>query len=316
MKKIIIIIILTLILVGCDTDKANTKIKVLVPYGSTLIAIGQLLDLDDVSIEVVSGPNLLMSAMTSETHDVIIAPLNLGTSLYISKGSNYKLESILTIGNSYIVSRENVQLDSMYDLEDKDILAYGQSAVPDIILKSALILNDISSTITYQASADQVIPFFICNTENINDLSCNPPKYILSTEPMISKIEIEYKTELNILDLQELLKDEVTVVPQAAIFINADSRKLSKINSLIEKIQLNVHTLNENPTLYASNIINKHSYFKNLTEEVIAKSIPRSNITYIKASENKQIIIDFYTYLNYHNSNILGGKTPDEGFYN
>ena len=49
-------------------------------------------------------------------------------------------------------------------------------------------------------------------------------------------------------------------------------------------------------------------------EAVLTQSIPNANISFIKAKENKDKILAYYTEVNNYNSAILGGTVTDEFF--
>lgn len=310
MKKILLLIILVLCLVGCNT-KTKDEITILVPSGIPLIALGDLVD--QYQVESVKGPDLLTSGLIANTYDLIIAPLNLGAKLSLNNSSNYKLAALITFGNTYIASRKTTPLTRITDLEGEKLLAYGRNAVPDIILRKALEINNVSVQIEYQNGIDEVIPFFVGNPNNQNDLPENTPKYILATEPYLSKLELDYKIELNLLDLQQVLGDQL--IPQAAIFINPESKNYEKIAGVLENIKNNILSLNQNPKRYAEKIISKSLYFQNLGIETIEHSIPRSNIDYLVARENIDLCEAFFQMLNEYNPNLLGGKIPSQEFY-
>ena len=54
------------------TNNEKSEIKILVPNGTPFIAVGDLVD--QIEIESVAGPDLLIAGMISKSHDIIIAP--------------------------------------------------------------------------------------------------------------------------------------------------------------------------------------------------------------------------------------------------
>lgn len=310
MKKLLMILAAMLLLVGCNStreiDNRNT-IKVISPNGIPLVALGDLMGDEKVEIENVSGPELLISALTTKNHDIVIAPLQLGAKLYLSKASSYQVNAILSFGNTYIVSREKI--NSLADLDGQEIMAYGKNTTPDIILRSALSANQIETNITYQNSVDLIIPQFACSD------SCVPPKYILSAEPVMTKLKTKFGIDIYTLDLQEVLKDQIEAIPQAAIFVNPDSQNQKEISDFLDKLKTNTEVLNQDPKGYAERIVDKHSYFTDLGVEGLELSIPRSNIKYVDAKQNQKMIEDYFNLLNQYNENLLGNKIPDLDFY-
>lgn len=311
MKKLLMILAVIVLLVGCNSTREidnRNIIKVITPNGIPLVALGDLMGDEKVEIENVSGPELLISALTTKNHDIVIAPLQLGAKLYISKASNYQVKAILSFGNTYIVSREKI--NSLADLQGQDIMAYGKNTSPDIILRSALKANDVEANITYQNSVDLIIPEFVCNTG-----SCVPPKYILSAEPVMTKLKTKFGIDIYTLDLQEVLKDQIEAIPQAAVFVNPNSQNQKEIADFLDKLKTNTEVLNQDPQSYAERIVDKHSYFTDLGVEGLKLSIPRSNIEYVEAKQNQKMIEDYFNLLNDYNENLLGNKIPDLDFY-
>ena len=95
---------------------------------------------------------------------------------------------------------------------------------------------------------------------------------------------------------------------QAAIFVNPESQKQDSIKAVINKIEKNIAAMNQDPAKYASEILEKDIYFSDLGLEIMTNSIPKSNLSFLKAKENKTDIEKYLT--------MIGYKLPDEKFYN
>ncbi len=314
-KKLFIIPILlfvALVTVGCK--KEEVKLTVLAPEGIPCVALGGLFNDDNYTITTVAGPDLLKADLVKGDNEIIIAPIVLGATLYTKGASDkYKLVSTLTLGNSYLVCREKDKIDSLKELEGKKVASYGANTAPDIVLKKALSVAgvDLSKVeFVHEASvADAFTNQFMPN----NDVN-----YVLSAEPIITKMTIKKfntpENKLVSIDLQEILKDELTVIPQAGIFVRADLDK--DISSFVKKIKNNVKELNKKPAEYASKLMAlNNDIFNNLGEEVIKRSIPGSNIEFMEAKTNKTILDKYFSMIREYNPNILGAKEVDEAFY-
>lgn len=313
-KNILLVLFIFLALVGCS--KKSSKITVIIPNGSPTIAFGKIINENkEYDFDIVSGPDLLVSAFTSKSHDVIIAPITLGAKLHINNNSVYQLHSIITTGNNYIISKKELLIESLNQLNNHEILAYGQNNVPDIILRKVLFDNNIESEISYEASVEALISKFICNTNNPNQL-CTSGNIILSAEPIVSQIKLKYNVDLNIIDLQAEFKKttNVDLIPQAAIFINPNAKNIKGILKLLESLQDDIIYLNKKPTEYASQL-SQYEQFKNTDEEIIANSIPGSSIVFLNGKKSKQLINNYFKIINDFNPNILGNKIPSNEFY-
>lgn len=298
--KCLLMIMLLITFISCNEEKE--KIKVLLPSGTPFLAVGNLIDDEDFEFDVVNGQDKLMEGFTDGEYDLIIAPLNLGTKVYLNGKSSYKLESIITTNNTYITSKEEIK--DIEDIKDKKILAFGQGSTPSLALNAVLDYKNIEATIDYRSSASDVsLEFMSQNTEY---------DYFVLAEPNITTLEEKTQKTIYKISLSEVLKEEVSYLIQACLFVNS-TKDIS--NKIINKIEKNIKNMNENPEKYASNIESKDNFFSGLTKEVIAKAIPNCNIVYLKASENKDIIQSYYNLLNKYQPKVLDGKTPSEDFY-
>lgn len=320
MKKFKLFVILPLIILmviglfGCKKTEEEVKLNILLPEGIPSISLGGLFDDANYTYTTVSGASLLSSALIGNEYDVIIAPVVLGAQLYAKNTNLYALASILTTGNSYLVSRSEDKISSLKELEGQTIASYGQNTAPDIVLKAALSASGVdldTITFVYESSVSDVFTNRFLVSE--------PVKYILSAEPVISKMEVKKFGDdgLSKIDLQEVLKDEMEVIPQAGIFVRKDLDK--DVKTFLEKVEENITSLNNDPTSYATLLLNltseKKTIFTSLGEDVLIKSIPGSNITYKNALSNKTLLDAYFAMINKYNSNILGGNTIGEEFY-
>jgi NitT/TauT family transport system substrate-binding protein len=313
MRKVflLLLVILSSVFLGGCSAKINNEIKVILPSGTPLIAVGGLLEEENVDYTVVSGADLLTTAMISKSHDIVIAPLTLGMKLFMNESSSYKVYAIITFGNTYLVSRKTTALNSMADVNQQDIMAFGQNNTPDIILKAALEDNKYQANITYQAGVNDIVPFFVCGDGNCE----KAPKYILSAEPTITTLELKYGLELNILNLQDVMGEDHEKIPQAALFINPDSPYLEDIEIFMKKLEKNINEMNNKTNAYVDKIIGFHDFFQKTGADVLKRSIPRSNINFLLAEENKEIVVAYCNLLNKYNNKILGGSVVDEEIY-
>lgn len=316
-KTLMVLPLLILLLVsmfGC-AKKEKVELKILSPEGIPCVALGSLFDEENYTFDTVTGSDLLSSNLISGEYDVIVAPIIMGAQLYTKETSKYQLASILTLGNSYLVSKTSDAIESLTELEGQTVASYGKNTAPDIILKAALVASGVDLdkvTFVYENSVADVFT----NRFMVTD----PVKYILSAEPVISKMEIKKfngDNSLTKINLQAVLKDELAVIPQAGIFVKKDLDK--DVSDFLNMVKESTESLNSDANTYTEKLFNlvseKKSIFESLTKEVIIKSIPGSNITYMKASDNKTVLDAYFEMISTYNANILGGKTVDEGFY-
>lgn len=306
LKKVfgVFLVLLVFILASCKKDENLQKIKIIVPNGTPLVAVGDLLSNENYEFEVVSGADLLTAALVKKDYDVVIAPITASSKLYLLKGIEYKFAAVITTGNNYLVTKGSS--DKISDVNGKKIIAYGMNNTPDIVMKAALELNNITADIEYQSSVNDVVPFFV-NSDSEYD-------YILTAEPTLTMLKLKYNLDLNVIDLQKELESEIEMIPQAGIFV-LNNGKDKEIKNFLKDVKANIEFLNNNSDKYYEKVSNNHEYFTKLGEEVLEASLKTSNIKYYGAKENIETINKYYDLLNKYNNALLNGKTPDENFY-
>ena len=306
MKKFLglLMIIISLALFGC-AKKEVQKIKVLVPSGTPLVAIGGVLGNENYEVDVVSGADLLTAALVADEYDVVIAPVTAATKLYIAKGIKYRFASVINLSSNYLITLNGSKLDQT---GEKRVLAYGMNNTPDIIMKAALANYDVSSfTIEYQQAVTDVVPFIVSNNGDYD--------FFLTAEPTLTQLSVKYGLSFDVIDLQKELQSSLSIIPQAGIFVNSESEKQAEIKTFLNDVKKNIEYLNKNQDKYYDKVSSYNEFFTKLTKEVLEKSIARSNIKYYEASKIKGDLDKYYDLLNNLNDKLLNGKKPDDDFY-
>ena len=301
MKKFFIfmfLIITTLSLASCGNVKVENEVKIITPYGTPYLALGGLLDEENVKIDAVNGADGLKTALVKGEYDVVVAPINLGAQLFNKGNSKYVIEAVITMNNAYIVTENTNKLDSIKDLEGQNVLGFGQTGIPGSVLKTLYTNNDLDQSLIdfSQASSSAVYSIFAGGSSSA--------KYALMSEPEISKLVLNDKKEVKSLDLTKELGVDV---PQACIYVNPNSEKQNDIDNLLKLIENNIKSLNKNPSKYADEVIALDRTFEAMTKEVIVRSIPLTNIVYKEADSFKTEINNILS--------ILGVPNPSEEFY-
>ncbi len=135
-----------------DGNFSGQTIKVVAPDGAPALAIAKFINNNedfgtgkDFSYSVVASSNIGSFVQRGEG-DIVIIPVNAATKLYKANASDtYKLVSVVTHGNLYIMSTEKIE--SIKDLKGKTIGVIGQGLVPDLTFKAILNKQGITTRI-------------------------------------------------------------------------------------------------------------------------------------------------------------------------
>ena len=299
MKKLVIIIslLLTLSLSGCYKRESNS---IIVPTGAPALAQIYLQTGEAFHVDIINGPDALVAAFGSESHDFIFAPTNLGARLYNSD-IDYILIAAITFGNLFLatVTEEDFTLEY---LNGKDIICFGMNATSDIILRYILEENNINVTIAYVDSVD------MANASLIADNS----KIILSAEPALSvlKSRVDGIKTIDIqAEYQNLTGEES--YPQSGVFAKKTLEK-DRIDFFLNELSDSIRKVNEEINETASLAVTFNYGF---SLEVLTQAIPNSNIRFKTALDVKNDLETYFNIILEVNPNLIGNKLPDDEFY-
>ncbi len=320
-KKILNLMIVLLImfgfvsLSGCQDNQTQNSggdekhvYSFLAPTGTPSLALATVFDNNtEVEYEIVAGANPLIAAITSGSHDFVVAPVNVGAKLF-ANNQKYKLVKTIVWGNFYIASLS--EISSVEDLEGKTITAFSQNSSPDIMLKAVLDAYGLT---------DKVIIEYVDAVTTANSMMmAGQAEIIVSAEPSISVLK--NKKTIYTIDLQSEWNklSEGSSFPQAGLFVNADLLKDDKkeatmnfINKVLEKIEDY-----KTPSVLAASAVKIDTSFETVGTANLEKAIPNCWIA-IKTLEEEKAAINYYAQklIDLGLGAQIGGSKPSEEFY-
>lgn len=289
------------LMVSCKPEaKAEIPISMMVPFGSPSLSVVHLMDHDGYLIDVVQGPDPLVSAFGSLSHDAIIAPTNLGSRMYQSK-PDYLLLAVIVWGNTFLVT-ENPSIQSFDDLSGQDVVIFGRNQTADIVFQFLLEKAGLS-----------VIPHYVENVTVATELFLtNPQKIVMVAEPSLSRIKLTHP-QVTVIDLQERyeMEQQTSSYPQAGLFVKSTMTEATK-KQLIDDLKKAIELTNLDPDLTADRAIH---HGMNLPKAVLVSAIFNSNLSFRTAKESRSLIEDYFKLLLAKNPQLIGGALPDDAFY-
>jgi NitT/TauT family transport system substrate-binding protein len=300
LKKILVLLLLfvTLGLSACGGDEAH-QMRVMVPNGIPAIAQSYIEheQSDLYEIDRVSGPQPLVAAFTSSSHDVIIAPVNLGANLY-NKQSPYLLAGIITWSNLQIIS--HAPIHSLTDLQNEHILAFGQGATPQIIIDYLFSQQQISVNMDYVGSSAQ--------ESYLNFLQTDDGIAIVS-EPVTSTAKAN-DASLYVFDLADLWIQTtgMPLFPQAGIFVHQDLSS-DAIDQYLNDIEDAAYIALDRPSVIAGYCENLDYPFE---RDIIEEALSNSGIAYQSSDQAMEAIYEFLQLIYDFKPQLIGGMIPDE----
>lgn len=272
----------------------------MVPFGSPQLSQLYLQASDRYEVDIVQGPDLLVSAFGSGSHDVIFAPTNLGARL-IQEGSPYQLAAVVVWGNLYLASIEE-EINDLMDLEGKTIHVFGQNQTSDVIIRFVLQQSGITSNLVYIDSVATAQGLLIAGEADI----------IMTAEPSLSVLMSNYPG-LHTIDIQAAYQSLTgsTSYPQAGVFIK-DDMGASSIERLLSDLEQSIETTLDDIDATAQLAVDLGM---SLAVDVLIQAIPNSHLMYQNAMDSKSAIEGYFQLILDINPNLIGGQLPDDDFY-
>lgn len=311
---VLILSILVMLVSSCmDTKETDDyKLSVSGPSGAPSLALASMCksQSDLYSFSLNKDAQALRAEFLANEVDVIVAPINLGATLY-NNNQNYKLAASVTFGNLYLVSTDSA-FDSVSDLIGKEVTFFGQGTINQHIVETVLSHNNVvvntddtldfskEVNITYVGSTQLTAQAFMANNTGI---------YLIA-EPALSNLKSKVNNIKTISIQDEYKKATDNDYIQAACFINKNTIENHKsvVDTFINNLEDSINMALDNPAKVAT-------YASELelgaTKEVFEAAIPNCGLGFVKGIANKSLLDTLFT----NALSYCGGKLPDEGFY-
>lgn len=284
------------------SKKDDYALSVIAPSGAPGIALAEVSyqHSDAYSIELNKTADVLKTAFISAEADVIVAPVNLGATLYKTNEA-YQLASVLTWGNLYFASRKDNF--TLQDLNGADIVLFGQGTINDVVVQYVLEEKNIvlGENTVYLASTELTNQKLVSDAEAI----------VLVAEPALSAASSKV-AGITAISVQDLYKEVSgsNSYPQAGCFVKKSTVEEHK--SVVDEF---LKTLENSCGLCNTDTATVAEYAVELelgsSKAVLEQAIPNSNIRYVRASVAKADIEKMVEL----NPKLFGGEKPSEGFY-
>ncbi len=279
---------LALTLFGCGTSQKES-VKILAPTGAPALGILGASNAENVEkIETVSGSDVLQAELAKDDseYDIIVAPSNLGMTLAAKGAQNYELAAVITWGNLYLVGEDADALEN-----EGEFAAFGEAAVPQLVLENAIDIENLKPTLTYYNAVSDAQAQLLSGKADV----------ALLAEPVVTATIAKAKEngmELQIIaDLQQLYaeKNDTSAdagYPQAAIFVKkGESNSLSSVLEAIKTFANETSSDSEALTQAIETLGVEALGIPSV--EVAVNSWQRQNIRYVDAQEAKEDLAQF-----------------------
>ncbi len=264
-------------------------------------------DRPDIKIEILNEPMQVRKMMLDGSADYAVLPTTMAAVLY-NKGLDYRLIAIPVWGTLYLCGSDTA-ITRWEDLRNKRVYAMARGMTPDVLLRHLLQKNGISPG--KDITLDYSYPTHI---ELANALSAGRAELAVISEPLVSLVMHRNGHIRPLFDLnREWNKLQGIPMAQTAFLGSAESLKHpQRTEQLISAYERSSRWVNLNPDSAAELVVRN----KILPDhEVARRSIPRSNLNFVRAGDVRSQIEEYLEVFYRMNPVIIGEKMPDEDFY-
>ena len=253
MKKALLILVPTLLLVACSGTNKSTKpstsspstsgeeeeykldLTIAAPSGAPSVCLYKYAA-DESKVEIRSPEEAsgIAAYMATNAKDIIILPTNAGVQQIAKNNANYKLAANITFGNLFIAATGHDD-NGVMDGDDYVVLIQ-QSNVPDKLFQ--YVYGDLNLSNTHYLTQASNVKNVVATGKNPEDGNADVD-YVLVAEPAFSAGKAQNANATQYASLQEKYKEKSNnkEITQASVFVSntADRTKVSKFLAALEK---------------------------------------------------------------------------------
>ncbi len=297
-----------------ETTVEPLSIRVIAPYGTPVLSMVKMMTENpsvgegvEVTYEALAATDVLTTDLINHNADIAIVPTNLAAVLH-AKEAGYKIAGASVWGVLYIVATE--EINSIEDLKGKEISMIGRGLTPDAMMRYILTENGIDP------ETDLTLNYFSGSSELAADFLGGNSTIAMIPQPLLTAVQLKNPEAKVVLDIQEAW-GAITGTPSYPLSSIIVSETLIEshpevVESFLTEFEASVTWLNENPS-------EAGAYYEDLdiglAAPVIQKAIPTSNLTYISATEGRDLFDEYLNVLYNFDPKLTGGKPVDEALY-
>lgn len=311
----IFFLLASIMFLGCN-QKSTSKDYVTIATLKGPSAMGMIKLIDSLSqvsdktirVEILNEPIQVRKMMIDGTADFAILPSTMAAILY-NRGIDYKLIAIPVWGTLYLFGTDST-ITEWNMLRGKTIYLMAKGMTPDVLFKHLLIENGINPEVDVRL--DYRFPSHI---DLANAVAAGQATLGVISEPLVSLVMERNSHVKALFDLNaEWQKFMSMPIAQTAFMAKGELINSNKelVDKILKSYEHSTQWVNQNPDS-AAQLIVKYNILPNVA--VARNSIPRSNLHFVRADSIKREIELYLNVFYQMNPDIVGGRLPNENFY-
>ena len=321
MKRLIALLLLCtlaiLSFVSCFPKKVNqddTLIRIGVMSGPTGMGMAKLMAdnaavTDKYAFEIYSAPTTATADLIAGDLDMLCLPTNTAANLKNKNDSLLSVIAINTLGSLYLLTRSDVAVNSIADLDGRTVVTSVASSTTVPIINHILTQNGVNAEIEVEADHQALVARLVKNEVEVAILP----------EPMVTTALTQndnYRITFNLTEEWDKISDESLAMGCIVVRNDFLAAHKSVVDSFLDEYKQSI--------AYVSNPDNLDSAAQMIVDGGILPKLPvakkalanlSGSIVYIDGAEMKAMLESFFSVLLVSMPASIGGKMPAPDFY-
>ncbi|BDU51516.1 ABC transporter substrate-binding protein [Haliovirga abyssi] len=302
MKKILLLLSLFIITISAYS------ITIITPKAPPAIPILRAKENDStINIQYYTNANTeVIPKIIKEKGNLYIIPSNVAAKLY-NKGKDLKILGITSLGLVYLLSSDE-NINSIKDLNSKEIYIGAQGSSPDVIAQFAFAKNKVTPMIKY-GSSQEITKMLLTNRIKTAVVPEPLASLVLSKNKKVKRV-VKFTKEWKKID------SNLKGIPQVALVVPTKyyNKNKAKIDEILLNLKKSSDWVNSHKEEAAKLGKEKLQLSKLFSAKIIFDSIDYMNLVFISKGESKYLI-PYFNHLKNINPKMIGGKLPNEKIY-
>ncbi len=300
---------------GSDNAKLERDIKVYALKGPTGMGMAKLMSDSDAGtttnkydFTIASAPDEVTAEIIKGNYDIAALPTNLASVLYNKTEGKIRVAAVNTLGVLYVLENGDT-VNSLEDLNGKELYATGQGSTPEYILRYVLETNGIDCNVTYLAEHSELAAQMISGDVSLGMLPVPNATTVLAQSDARTAIDLTAEWE----KAAEKNGDS-SALYMGCVIVNPDFIEESPeaVDAFLEEYAASVKYVNENID-DASAMIESYGIVPKAA--IAKKAIPDAHMVCITGDEMKTGLSGFYNVLFGFDPKSVGGAVPADDIY-
>ena len=301
---------------GSDNAKLERDIKVYALKSCTTgMGMAKLMSDSDAGtttnkydFTIASAPDEVTAEIIKGNYDIAALPTNLASVLYNKTEGKIRVAAVNTLGVLYVLENGDT-VNSLEDLNGKELYATGQGSTPEYILRYVLETNGIDCNVTYLAEHSELAAQMISGDVSLGMLPVPNATTVLAQSDARTAIDLTAEWE----KAAEKNGDS-SALYMGCVIVNPDFIEESPeaVDAFLEEYAASVKYVNENID-DASAMIESYGIVPKAA--IAKKAIPDAHMVCITGDEMKTGLSGFYNVLFGFDPKSVGGAVPADDIY-